>query len=78
MIFVNLIYRHFDILVSHYDQMNKSHDFQGCSKIVFLASYNKDQPRYTLPNPNALCVHYRSWIATWTRSACMSRSKKFR
>ena len=34
--------------------------------------------RRSLPNPNALCVHCRSWIATWTRSACMSRSKKFR
>ena len=32
----------------------------------------------SLPIPNALCVHYRSWIATWTRSACMSRSQKFR
>ena len=35
MIFVNLIYRHFDILMSQYGQTNKSHAFQGCSKLVF-------------------------------------------
>ena len=35
MIFVNLIYGHFDILMSQYGQTNKSHAFQGCSKLVF-------------------------------------------
>ena len=35
MIFVDLIYRHFDILMSQYGQTNKSHAFQGCSKLVF-------------------------------------------
>ena len=35
MIFVNLIYGYFDILMSQYGQTNKSHAFQGCSKLVF-------------------------------------------
>ena len=35
MIFINLIYRYFDILMSQYGQTNKSHAFQGCSKLVF-------------------------------------------
>ena len=39
MIFVDLIYRHFDIFMSQYDQMSKSHAFQGCSKMVFSILY---------------------------------------
>ena len=34
MIFVNLIYRHFDILMSHYGQVNKSYAFLGCANIM--------------------------------------------
>ena len=49
MIFVDLICRHFDILMSQYGQMNKSHAFQGCSKIVFwlhtARTGNSDTPR---------------------------------
>ena len=33
-IFVNLIYRHFDILRSHLWSGEKSHAFPGCVKIV--------------------------------------------
>ena len=34
MIFVNLIYRHFDILMSQYGQVNKSHASLGCANIM--------------------------------------------
>ena len=34
MIFVNLIYRHFDMLVYQYGQVNESHAFLGCANIM--------------------------------------------
>ena len=47
MIFVNLIYGHFDILMSQYDQKNKSHAFQGCSKMVFrLHTARTENPKH--------------------------------
>ena len=49
MIFVNLIYRHFDILMSQYGQVTKSCAFQGCAKVVLqlhtARMENPDTPR---------------------------------
>ena len=51
MIFVNLIYRHFDILMSDYGQVKKSCAFQGCAKLVLqlnnVRTENPDTPRNT-------------------------------
>ena len=58
MIFVNLIYRHFDIFMSQYSQMNKSHAFQGCSKIVFwLHTVRNGNPDTPPRNPSASDFH---------------------
>ena len=50
MIFVNLIYGHFDILMSQYAQMNKSHAIQGYAKVVFwlhtAKTENPDPPKH--------------------------------
>ena len=62
MIFVDLIYRHFDILMSQYDQMNKSHAFQGCSKMVFrLHTARTENPESPQTHPSAsVCHEYHS------------------
>ena len=48
MIFVNLIYGHFDSLMSQYVQMNKSHAIQSYAKVVFWLHTAKTQwePRF--------------------------------
>ena len=62
MIFVDLIYRHFDILMSQYEQMNKSHAFQGCSKMVFrLHTARTENPESPQTHPSAsVCHEYHS------------------
>ena len=62
MIFVDLIYRHFDILMSQYDQMSKSHAFQGCSKMVFrLHTARTENPESPQTHPSAsVCHEYHS------------------
>ena len=62
MIFVNLIYGHFDILMSQYDQKNKSHAFQGCSKMVFrLHTARTENPESPQTHPSAsVCHEYHS------------------
>ena len=58
MIFVNLIYRHFDILMSDYGQVKKSCAFQGCAKLVLqlnnVRTGNPDTPERHL---SAFSVH---------------------
>ena len=52
MIFVNLIYRHFDIFMSQYAQMNKKLCNSGLRQDGVLAPYCKDwEPGYP-PNPS--------------------------
>ena len=62
MIFVNLIYGHFDILMPQYAQMNKSHAIQGYAKVVFwlhtAKTENPDSPQ-TYPNTSG-CSEYHS------------------
>ena len=62
MIFVDLIYRHFDIFMSQYDQMSKSHAFQGCSKMVFrLHTARTENPESPQTHPSAsVCHEYHS------------------
>ena len=63
MIFVNLIYGHFDILMSQYAQMNKSHAIQGYAKVVFwlhtAKTENPDSPQ-TYPSTSG-CSEYHSY-----------------
>ena len=62
MIFVSLIYGHFDILMPQYAQMNKSHAIQGYAKVVFwlhtAMTENPDSPQ-TYPNTSG-CSEYHS------------------
>ena len=51
MTFVSLMYGHFDILMSPYAQMNKSHAFQGYAKVVFWLHTARTE------NPDTLQIH---------------------
>ena len=63
MIFVSLIYGHFDILMPQYAQMNKSHAIQGYAKVVFwlhtAKTENPDSPQ-TYPSTSG-CSEYHSF-----------------
>ena len=63
MIFVSLIYGHFDILMPQYAQMNKSHAIQGYAKVVFwlhtAKTENPDSPQ-TYPSTSG-CSEYHPY-----------------